>query len=75
MLELTAALVVALVVGIWKLVRRRPSSGEPFPNVPAALPSAEPITGVRMYGDGIGGYSPDAQANEDRTASEPPSRD
>jgi len=76
-LELTAALVVALAVGNSKLVHRRAASrGEPFPNVPDAPASAEPIAGVRLYGEGIGGYaSPATRPAEDRTASERPSRD
>jgi len=74
-LELSAALVVALGMGVWKLVRWRNSSrGEPFPNVPAAPPSAEPIE-VRMYGDGIGGYEPDIRATEDPMTSERRSSD
>ena len=76
MLDLTAALLVALAVGVWKLLHRRTSSpGGPFPNVPDAPSSAEPITEARMYGDGLGGYSPDVRASEDQMASERRSRD
>ena len=70
-LDLTAALVVALVVGMWKLARRRTSRRrEPFPNVPDAPPSAEPIAALRMGGDGLGTYWLDVRATEDRFASE-----
>lgn len=74
--DLTPALVVALAVGMWKLVRRRTSRRrEPFPNVPDAPPSADPIAALRMGGDGLGTYSLDMRASEDRMAWERRSSD
>jgi len=75
-IDLTAALVVALVVGVWQLVRRRtPRRSEPFPNVVDAPPSAEPIAPLRLNDNGLGTYSLDVPATADGMASDGRSSD
>jgi hypothetical protein len=59
-LDLTAALVVALVVAAWRFGRRRSryETGA-MPSVGNAPPGAEPIARYRLNDDGLGAYSLD----------------
>ena len=70
-IDLTAALAVALVVGVWLLARQRTHGRRgPLPNVVDAPPSAEPIAPLRMNDNGLGTYSLDLPATPDAMASE-----
>ena len=70
-LELSAALGVAIVVGIWRLARwRRAGPGGPLPDVPDAPLSAEPIAMTRWNQDGIGTYTHFLSETSDRMVSD-----
>ena len=57
-LDLTAALVVALVVFAWRVGRRRSRDGAgTLPSVSDAPPGADPITTPRLNDNGLGTYS------------------
>ncbi len=70
-LELTAALVAALIVGMWRLLRRRAHRrDEPFQDVPNAPPEALPIGLNRLDPHGLATYTLELGAPEDPVARE-----
>lgn len=65
--ELTAALLVALAVGVWRLLRRPTGSRSegPLPDVGDAPPNATSISSPRWNDDGVGAYDPAFPTNAD----------
>lgn len=57
-IDLTAALAVAMVVGVWQLLHWRPAADlGALPDVGDAPPDAEPIVTPHFNDNGLGAYS------------------
>lgn len=72
--QLTAALVVALAVAVWRIMRprnRRRSEG-PLPDVGSAPPGATPIALHRWRVEGVGGQELQFLSDADRAGRRSP---